>query len=596
MAAPCQANKCPVCNKTIATRQNECLFCQKPFRRADVARRHALSCKSREGRPLPPQAKRGRKLRACDNCSRVKASCDSELPCMRCSKRSIECNYSALCHDPSHRSTPVGIAKDERFSLSFLLQASNPVHHSMDVIVAEEPERTTEIPAWKRCEPETTNWDSGTIDPKFLLLDLSDMLLDEPQDYQDTVDNSLQFSGIFGPSNASVDTLSTRIAALSNILQDLAINKPHLKEGLNQSCERGFFTKSHFQNVLIFFFRRRHYHKDTIHWPTFDPDKVLLHLLLAVVLTGTVYLQCLDQSSPSFLTTSLLELAEKYIYKELKRLSDQDMNPVTSKHMVEIFQAAVLMNTLEGSANHIEARRRIASKRIPALVATLRKSGMMSLKHETGESWEEFIQQETCIRVVSWTFINDSLMALFCNHPPIMTAKEMTGYLPCPIDIWEADSSVTFQERLQNRLARSYPSSCSEAVAGILAEEWTPVIMETFARLDTSDLFYLCSALSRHIFHFRTSVVSPDYPKMLLRALSRWESLWENAFARITEDERRWLGISKHTPEVIALSRRTIEIIGSDEGKDSAYLQGIATYDTAVFHDFVQKYGQANQE
>ncbi|KAH7483348.1 hypothetical protein NW761_008137 [Fusarium oxysporum] len=79
---------------------------------------------------------------------------------------------------------------------------------------------------------------------------------------------------------------------------------------------------------------------------------------------------------------------------------------------------------------------------------------------------------------------------------------------------------------------------------------------------------------------------------MLLRALDRWDSLWMDAFERIPEDERRWLGIGKHTPEVMALSRRTIELIESGEAKNSAYLQDIACYDTAVFHDFVQKYGQ----
>jgi hypothetical protein len=517
MATPYQAPACPVCNKPLPISQNECPFCQKSFRRADVARRHARSCNARQGQPLPPKAKRGRKLRACDNCSRVKASCNSELPCRRCSARGIDCIYSSLCHDPTHRATskPREVSKDNRPSLSFLLQASNPIHDSMDAIVAREPERTSEMPAWKQRETETVDWSSRTVDPRFLLLDLSDMLLDEPHDYEDTENNTLKFSGIFGPSTASFDILSTRIATLSSILQGLTINKPHLREGLDQSFQRGFFTTSHFQHVLVLFFRRRHYHKDTIHWPTFDPEKVSLHLLLAVVLTGTVYLQCLDQSAPSYISTPLLELAEKYVYRELKELSDQDISPVTSQHMLEICQAAVLMNTLEGSANHIEARRRIASKRIPTLVATLRKSDMMSLIHESDESWGEFVHRETCIRVVAWTSMNDSLLVLFCNHPPVITSKEMTGDLPCRSDIWEADSSIVFQERSQHSLTRSYPSSCNEAIAGILSEKWTPAIRESFGKLDHSDLFYLSSGTlqpntinERHVLTFTRSWTS----------------------------------------------------------------------------------------
>ncbi|EWG41702.1 hypothetical protein FVEG_03762 [Fusarium verticillioides 7600] len=463
----------------------------------------------------------------------------------------------------------------------------------MDAIVAREPERTSEMPAWK--QRETVGWSPGTVDPGFLLFDLPDMLLDEPRDYGDTEYNPLQFSGIFGHSTEPADALSMQIVALSNIIQELTTNKPHLKHGLDQSCQRGFFTTSHFQHVLVFVFRRRHYHQDTIHWPTFDPERVSLHLLLAVVLTGTVYLRCLNQSSPSYINTSLLELAEKYVYKELKDLSSQGVSPVTSRHMLEICQAAVLMNTLEGSANHIESRRRIASKRIPTLVGVLRKAKMMSLKHEPGKSWEDFVHRETCIRVATWTFMNDSLLGLFCNHPPIITSKEMTGDLPCPTGIWEADSSVAFQERSQHGLARSYPSSCSEAIAGLLAEDWTPATRDSFGKLDHSDLFYLSSGLGRHVFHYRTSAVSSrEHSKVLLRALDRWDSLWTGAYKRIPKDERKWLGIKKHTAEVMALSRRTIEIIQSGEVKDSAYLQDIGTYDTTVFYEFVQKFGQTS--
>jgi hypothetical protein len=95
----------------------------------------------------------------------------------------------------------------------------------------------------------------------------------------------------------------------------------------------------------------------------------------------------------------------------------------------------------------------------------------------------------------------------------------------------------------------------------------------------------------RHVFHCRTSVVTPDYSFMILRALDRWDSLWVDAFARVPVDERRWLGIARHSPEVVALSRRMIELSRTEEAQKSAYLQCVATYDTVIFHEFVQKYG-----
>lgn len=511
MTAPHQPSECPICSKPIAPRQSECPFCHKHFARADVTRRHARSCPARKGRALPQHAKRGRKLRACDNCAKVKLSCNSELPCSRCSAKNSPCIYSALCHDTSHRtSTGIGHeqSKDNRHNLSFLLQASDPSHTSMDVIVAAEPERTLEEPTWKHRESGTTDWVPETVDPKFLLLNLSDMLLDEPFDYGNT-ENDFQFQNIFNTPATSSDTLTTRVATLSSNLQDMILNKPRLKEGLEYSSHRGFFTTSHFRNAFIIFFRRRYYHKPPIHWPTFDLDKIAPHLLLAVVLTGTAYLQYLDHSSQHFLTTSLLELAEKYIFQELKRLADQDSSPLTSSHMLEICQAAVLMNSLEGSTNHIEARRRIASKRIPTLVAILRKCGVVGLKHQSGQmeiSWDEFIHRETCIRVVSWTFTNDSLMSLFCNHPPAMTVKEVTGDLPCTSELWEADSRDAFLKQVQ-KLKRLYPSSYHEAVCGLLAEEWTSSMKQSFERLDTSDLFLINGgALHLSETHYNTNL------------------------------------------------------------------------------------------
>ncbi|GKU13009.1 unnamed protein product, partial [Fusarium langsethiae] len=441
---------------------------------------------------------------------------------------------AALCHDSSHRAVASEPPKDDRHNVSFLLQASDPSHNSMDVHVAAEPERTLEEPTWKHQESEETSWGSGTVDPKFLLLDLSDMLLEEPLDHEST-ESDFEFLNIFNPPTNSSNTLTTRIAALSNNLQEMVTNKPRLKEELDHSHQRGFFSMSHFENAFIIFFRRRHYHKHPIHWQTFDFDKIAPHLLLAVVLTGTAYLQYLDRSSRSFLTASLLEVAEKYIFKEVKKLADQDITPLSSSHMLEVCQAAVLMNSLEGSTNHIEGRRRIASKRIPTLLAALRKSGVVGLKHEPQQGevdWNEFIHRETCIRVVSWTFINDSLMSLVCNHPPAMTVKEMTGHIPCRSELWEADSNASFQRHIHN-VARSYPLNCHEAVSGLLAQNWTSSTKESFARLDISDLFFINGGLMRHVFHCRTSVVTPDYSAMVLRALDRWDSLWANAFARV---------------------------------------------------------------
>ncbi|KAF5020901.1 hypothetical protein F66182_7053 [Fusarium sp. NRRL 66182] len=480
----------------------------------------------------------------------------------------------ALCHDPSHAAIVKEPPKDDRLSLSFLLQSTDPKNTSMYITVAEEPERVSEAPAWKHGEPQTTNWVPGTVDPRCLLLDLSDMLLDEPQEFSDMNHNPLQFSGIFNTPATSVDALTARVASLADTLRSLATSKPRLKEGLDQSCQAGFFSTAHFQTSLIIFFRRRHYPKGAIHWPTFNPDRVALHLLLGAVLTGTSFLQQLDPSYCPLLTASLLELCETYVFDELEQLGDRGITPAMSSHMLEVYQSATLLVALQGSANDIAARQRVSIKWMPLLVTSLRRSGMVGLKHQSRPdeiTWDRFIYQETCIRVTTCAFVSDTYLTMFFNNPPLMAVKEMTGHLPCPFELWDADSSTAFQEKVQQNLKRSYPSSYTEAVSGLLAEEWVASTRASFGRLGTWDLLLLMSALYPVAFNCRI-----------------WSTLWKAAIERASPDERKWLGIARYAPEMAILLRKIVELSGTGEGRELAYLQCVASYDTADFHEFVR--------
>lgn len=117
-----------------------CPFCVRTFNRVDSARRHSRTCSSRGDRPLPPNAKRGRKLHACNECSQVKLSCDAKSPCARCTSRRLTCTYGRFCKDLKECTGPPS-KRSIHPALSFLLGCANPLGGHVDTVILDgEPE------------------------------------------------------------------------------------------------------------------------------------------------------------------------------------------------------------------------------------------------------------------------------------------------------------------------------------------------------------------------------------------------------------------------------------------------------------------------
>ena len=70
-----------------AVRPHRCGLCNQSYQRADVLRRHSLTCQGKVERG-------GINRRACDLCARQKKACSSGQPCERCRGKEVECCYS----------------------------------------------------------------------------------------------------------------------------------------------------------------------------------------------------------------------------------------------------------------------------------------------------------------------------------------------------------------------------------------------------------------------------------------------------------------------------------------------------------------------
>ncbi|CAG9977246.1 unnamed protein product, partial [Clonostachys byssicola] len=85
------------------THEFQCSFCLTTLTRRHVAlvrlsdslRKHLRSCLLRKvtGEPMPDPESRGRKRRACYNCSSSKRACSFDAPCKTCVRKGLSCSY-----------------------------------------------------------------------------------------------------------------------------------------------------------------------------------------------------------------------------------------------------------------------------------------------------------------------------------------------------------------------------------------------------------------------------------------------------------------------------------------------------------------------
>jgi hypothetical protein len=102
----------------------------------------------------------------------------------------------------------------------------------------------------------------------------------------------------------------------------------------------------------------------------------------------------------------------------------------------------------------------------------VRRFRFLGKRHEPFEDWCTFVERESHIRLVTWTFYIDNVTTLFCNNPPVMALPEMAGHLPCTPELWDADSSEAFNE-MREKEERGMGISClRDAISDLFAEVW----------------------------------------------------------------------------------------------------------------------------
>lgn len=475
---------------------HHCPFCNKGFARRDVARRHSSSCAKKTEADAVCTARRGRKPKACRACVGSKLACDTKVPCGRCAARGLRCTYDgtrSISQEQPPFAEPTSHPKRSLF-----LSITDPEQSAHDILATEElgveslrhgqRDQTClsrlGIPSFLSGLPFLAS-KSSYEDPFLPTWGLSGADDDWDPDF-----SLLGVDSARGGLQARLNTLRSELTQLgreSRVEEPGAILYRH-----GTASYDGFFTEETVLQCISSFFRRMHWLGPIIHWPSFDPEKVALPLLLAISLAGVTHARPEDEVAGFRIAArAWFETAETFIFRHLQTILLSAQRHSKAGDTIQACQAALLIEVLQNSDHDCKTRRRVMNTRHPTLVAAIRQLGFVGRQHARGVTspgWDHFIQAESIIRLVTWTFITDSLLSLFCNQPPSMSVSEMVGDGPCDDVLWDATDEDDFRRQWRSQMSAWRPPSVRQLVEGLMNDIWSAASEECYSRLTADQL------------------------------------------------------------------------------------------------------------
>ncbi|KLU90765.1 hypothetical protein MAPG_10616 [Magnaporthiopsis poae ATCC 64411] len=182
-----------------------------------------------------------------------------------------------------------------------------------------------------------------------------------------------------------------------------------------------------------------------------------------------------------------------------------------------------------------------------------------------------------------------------------MTTLEMTGDLPCLAELWDAPSAAEFAQAVA---AHGGPSSCLRrgcsirvAVERLMADaddddSSGEVSAFPLRHLALPDLQVLVFAIHGTIRSARFANLLPASAPVIVRAISRWQALWDRAARGLTPEELSRRGLVRHSGELCWLAKKMLAVLvsGAADAEDSGYFQGVAHDSLEELHGFLRRY------
>ncbi|KAI2780875.1 hypothetical protein F4815DRAFT_104246 [Daldinia loculata] len=483
---------------------------------------------------MPPAIQAGRRKRACEGCTTLKRACDLQMPCLECTERRKQCIY--------RRGSPVAEASA---GSEVLTSAAGP----------------------GPVKPEELNVGTEFIDLPFFGIDyelssempyvgdltmLMPAIEHPPQRIQRPI--RLQFllnftrtTGVNSSYNYRRPSMQPQSPVGVYSYRAVYISKGAGICRLLESTTRGtdfsqitsaannIFSIEEMPKLLAIFWERWYPHCPIVHRSSFNLAFAHPLLVMAMVLLGAVMSPFLQHREQGRL---LLDSAENAIFSSKIFDCDgyTDVDEVHNSGAVATFQAAYFICIMQKWEGNEVAKQRIRRYRFTALVSAVRSLGIPHATHEHDLSledpddvrWKKFIRREELIRIVSYVFLLDCGFLTFHNSVPRMVLQEMTNELPCLEVYFQAASASEFFEL--TRLGSLSPRMLT-LVEALRLLTTTPDGMfnyETVLPATCLSLFVAINALLALVYHQRTiSVFVPPDTQPLLKAIDRWEDIWE---------------------------------------------------------------------
>lgn len=494
---------CPLCGRgfrrTSHLRRHEnehssvdypCQFCPKRFSRRDVARRHAVACPRRQGQVIRTQ-KRGRKPIACESCSEAKLSCDHKSPCRRCSSRQLSCTYRSAS-DEAFGLSPLGerlITHSEPASLSFLLHVTSPTPQS---ITHHRVSNGTMLDGSQPCKVRMTTF----CRPQHPCSDPNHTIVELPEVPNEVHRNDAQHLMDFDPFSSSISSADS-VTVLDSLQARLSLMLAEVQWTSIKSIAEyaAFFTSAAYSLFIPAIAEYRQWQWSIIHWPTVCLEDLSSPLLLTLGLSGAALIEVRGgMNTICALDNSFYEIVETYVFDCLETAMNFHDHARLDTRFVETCQAALLVIAVENGIDDCATKRRLLTKRLPSLVAAIRMLNIAARLHPRGlevPSWTDFVRREACIRLVTWTFLQDALFTLLCCHPPSLTAVEMICDLPCNELLWAAESEPDFKIEWGFQHPSKESFSLKQAIWWLLGEDSPNTAKEEMATMSADHLFIL---------------------------------------------------------------------------------------------------------
>ncbi|KAL6364281.1 hypothetical protein LRP88_02200 [Fusarium phalaenopsidis] len=520
-----------------------CSWCGSSYQRADVLRRHALTCLGREA--LTGKATvASRRRRACDSCVRQKKACTGGLPCSNCRRKSLECISSHLTEQvgtmPGQAGCSLDLDNSPGGSQNMALPDADPMMppvappvlppfalgDTLPFAYLGSSLSASDLFAYDHANNE--NW----VNFLNLAADTLPPDLPEPNDYSfHFLDNFTSRTGLvesfdcgtemerhqvvsvflqalmkptIGQPVTNPDPASTSPTALhtprlqDNMalktyeillrVKDIITKKPRNSSvtlqwspGLEQRCLQ-FFSPNNIRKFLALYWEIWHPNVNFVHRPSFDPANAKPALVAAMILIGA-------SVSPDVLDVEQAKqwynCIEEMVFTDEDFCSDcrftDDTTPWTpSRNMREI-------------------------EALQAAYMVARDIGIMSARHADYSmvsqyefDWKDFVSREQLIRIFLWIFLLDNAFVIFNNLPPRMVIQEMAMHMAWPEALFQAATADECAQQLQVWLRRSALTNMTvrDAVNIFCNNNIEPNIRVQFADLGPLNLFTIVSGIN----------------------------------------------------------------------------------------------------